>query len=284
MVQIPSEEITTKEVLDWKGMHLLHFRGSSCSQKLRIYLNLKKIDWTSHGVNLAAGKNYSEWFLGINPKGLSPVLVDDGRVEIESNDILEYLEKKFPERPLISQDTQMQIRELLKEEDDLHEDIRNIAYYYMFGGLGKKNSKALEKFENYKSSNENLDRLKMKEVEFYKNFSKVGITDIAIKNSLSKFCKSYEKYESLLNSHEYLMGDKLTLLDIAWFIYSYRLHVSGFPFKFRFPNVSKWFNNLYSRNEFSREVNDPVLYKLIRLYARISTSLKGKSIKKLLPQ
>ena len=283
MVQIPSGEIKTKEILDWKGIHLFHFRGSSCSQKLRIYLNLKKINWTPHSVNLAAGKNYSDWFLGINPKGLIPVLVDDGHVEIESNDILEYLEKKFPGESLSLPSNQLQIKKLLKEEDDLHEDIRNIAYRYMFGGLGKKGSKDLENFENYRSSNEKLDRLKKKEVEFYKNFSKEGITDEAIKNSLSKFCKCYVKYDSHLNEHKYLMGDDLSILDIAWFIYSYRLYISGFPFKDRFPNISKWFHNLYSRNEFFREVNDPGLFKVIRFYARVSTSLRGKSIKRLLP-
>ena len=79
------------------------------------------------------------------------------------------------------------------------------------------------------------------------------------------------------------MGDDLSILDIAWFIYSYRLFISGFPFKDRFPNISKWFHNLYSRNEFFREVNDPGLFKVIRFYARVSTSLRGKSIKRLLP-
>ena len=42
MTTIPSEQIKTREILDWKGLHLLNFRTSSCSQKLRIYLNLKK--------------------------------------------------------------------------------------------------------------------------------------------------------------------------------------------------------------------------------------------------
>ena len=77
MTTIPSEQIKTKEILDWKGLHLLNFRTSSCSQKLRIYLNLKKISWTSHSVNLAAGKNYTEWFLGINPKEHDIRFVED---------------------------------------------------------------------------------------------------------------------------------------------------------------------------------------------------------------
>ena len=170
MTTIPSEQIKTKEILDWKGLHLLNFRTSSCSQKLRIYLNLKKISWTSHSVNLAAGKNYTEWFLGINPKGLIPVLVDDGHVEIESNDILMYLEKKYPQNPLVDESEIENMNNLLKDEDDLHEDIRNIAYRYMFGGLGKKSSKGLEVFKNYKSSNSELDTLKMKEVEFYETY------------------------------------------------------------------------------------------------------------------
>ena len=101
MPQLDEKEIRTREVLDWKGLHLLHFAGSSCSQKTRIFLNLKGVAWESHPVNLAAQKNYTPWFLGINPRGLVPVLVHDGRVIIESNDILAYLEEIFPEPPLI---------------------------------------------------------------------------------------------------------------------------------------------------------------------------------------
>ena len=282
MVRIPSDQIKSKEILNWKGVHLFHFRGSSCSQKLRIYLNLKGISWTPHSINLASGKNYSEWFLGINPKGLVPVLVDDGHVEIESNDILEYLEKKFPENSFSSTKSNSEIKLLLKEEDDLHEDIRNIAYRYMFGGLGTKQPKKLKKYEQYKSPDQELDQLKMKEVEFYENFGKYGITNNAVKNSLLRFSECYERYESLLKHQSFFTGNDLSLVDIAWFIYSYRLFISGYPFDTRFPLVSKWFQKLYSRKEFFKEVNDPLLFKLIRLYARISTSISGKSISKML--
>ena len=282
MVKIDSNDINTKEILEWKGLHLLHFRGSSCSQKLRIYLNLKKINWTAHSINLASGKNYTKWFLGINPKGLIPVLIDNGHVEIESNDILMYLENKYPDNTLSISSNLININEFLNEEDDLHEDIRNIAYRYMFGGLGKKNQNALKKFKDHKSFSDELDKLKMNEVEFYTNFGKKGITDEAIKKSLSKFMSCYRKYESLLSNHKYLTGNSLSLVDIAWFIYTYRLFISGFPFKDQFPNVSSWFHRLYSRNEFYREVNDPWMFKMIRFYARFSTLLTGKSIKNLL--
>ena len=222
--------------------------------------------------------------LGINPEGLIPVLVDDGHVEIGSNYILMYLEKKYPQNPLFDDHEEENMNTLLKDEDVLHEDIRNIAYRYMFGGLGKKSSKGLEVFKNYKSSNSELDKLKMKEVEFYETYDKEGITDDAVKQSLVKFCERYDKFEGRLTNQKYLMGDKLSLLDLAWFIYSYRLYVSGFPFRKLYPHVSNWFHNLYSQNEFYKEVNDPLILKLIRQYAKITTVLNGRSIKALMPK
>ena len=77
-------------------MHVLHYAGSTCSQKLRIFLNLKGIGWQSHPIDLSKHENYWPWFLGINPRGLVPVLVHDGKVHIESNDIITYLEAAFP--------------------------------------------------------------------------------------------------------------------------------------------------------------------------------------------
>jgi len=101
MVQLVDGDIKTREVLDWKGVHVLHFMGSSCSQKLRIFLNLKGIEWQSHIVDLFTNENFRPWFLGINPRGLVPVLVHDGAVHIESNDIIAYLEKTFPTPKLV---------------------------------------------------------------------------------------------------------------------------------------------------------------------------------------
>ena len=96
MVQLADVDIKTREVLDWQGVHVLHHPLSSCSQKLRIFLNLKGVAWESHVIDLLANENLNEWFLGINPRGLLPVLVHDGAVHIESNDILIYVDGAFP--------------------------------------------------------------------------------------------------------------------------------------------------------------------------------------------
>ena len=85
-----------------EGSALFHFSGSSCSQKLRIYLNLKDIAPSLHSVNLVKHENETDWYMGINPRGLVPTLIDNGKVIIESNDIITYLETKFPSPALTS--------------------------------------------------------------------------------------------------------------------------------------------------------------------------------------
>ena len=283
MVKLKSENIQTKEILEWKGIHLLNFANSSCSQKLRIYLNLKNIDWKSHEVNLATGQNYSNWFLGINPNGLVPVLVDDGDVEIESNDILIYLEKKYPSPKLIYEIDTTKIEKELLEEDDLHVDIRNIAYRYMFNGLGKKSSKKLNNFEKHEfKADSELIKKKNKEIEFYRNYGESGITDEAIKESLKKFDQKYQKFNKQLGVSKFLKGDEISILDIAWFIYTYRLYISGFPFREKYPNVLRWYVLLFSRKEFRKELNDNLLFKILRFIALIRASIAGKTIKKLM--
>ena len=75
MVQLVDSDIKTREVLGWKGVHVLHFAGSSCSQKLRIFLNLKDIHGCRTSSICRANENIQPWFLGINPRGLVPVLM-----------------------------------------------------------------------------------------------------------------------------------------------------------------------------------------------------------------
>src|SRR5271169_5510275 len=135
LVQLVESDIRNREVLSWKGVHVFHFYLSVCSQKLRIFLNLKGIPWQSHLVDLTKNENMSESFLGINPRGLVPVLVHDGAVHIESNDIITYLEKTFPEPRLIPPG-ENNVAALLKHEDDLHLDLRTLSFRFVFAPPG----------------------------------------------------------------------------------------------------------------------------------------------------
>ena len=96
---------TNDEVRTFKGLHLYHFTFSNCSQRVRIALEEKGLRWTSHHLDLAANEHATPEYRTINPNGVVPTLVHDGRVYIESNDIISYLDEAFPEPPLTPTDT-----------------------------------------------------------------------------------------------------------------------------------------------------------------------------------
>ena len=283
MTQLHRDEIRTKEVLEWKGIHLLHFSNSSCSQKTRIFLNLKGIEWVSHPVNLATDENYSDWFLGINPRALVPVLVDDGEVHIESNDILQYLEKKFPEPSLIPNEYIELISTLLTEEDDLHIDIRNISFRFLFGNKArKKKTSSIKKLEEDSGTIQGKeDSHKAKELTFYKDFNEDGITDESVIQSVSKFKKIYDGFESVLTKQPYLLGTQISLLDIAWFIYTHRLFLSGYPFKKLHPKVLQWYKHLLHKKDFSKEIQEPTVLKALRSATRVQDKIAGTVLSKI---
>ena len=158
MVQLLDSDIKTREVLDWKGVHLIHYMGSSCSQKVRIFLNLKGIDWESHTIDLLANENVEPWFLGINPRGLAPVLVHNGAVHIESNDIIQYLENVFPEPRLIPAGHEKEVAALLKHEDDLHLDLRTLSFRFVFNPPGPP--KTPEQLRKYRTNGTGTIRAK----------------------------------------------------------------------------------------------------------------------------
>ena len=148
MVMLKDSDIQTKEVLSWTGLHLFHFSGSTCSQKTRIFLRLKGIKWTSHHLNLAAKEHLKPYYMGINPRGLVPALIHDGKVIIESNDILTYLEEAFPEPALIPASKAEDLQAMLKREDDLHLDIRALTMRFVFPSfLTKRPEKDITAYE-----------------------------------------------------------------------------------------------------------------------------------------
>ena len=66
---------------------------SGASWRLRIALNLKKIEYKYEAINLVKGEQKSEEFMKKNPTGLVPVLEIDGHMLTESMAIMEYLEE-----------------------------------------------------------------------------------------------------------------------------------------------------------------------------------------------
>jgi glutathione S-transferase len=281
MVQLVNGDIKTREVLDWKGVHVLHFMGSSCSQKLRIFLNLKGIEWQSHIVDLFTNENFRPWFLGINPRGLVPVLVHDGAVHIESNDIIAYLERAFPAPKLIPAGHDNEVAALLRHEDDLHLDLRTLSFRFVFDRPGPP--KPAEALASYAANGSGTvqgaaDRDKQTQIEFWQRAAKEGFTDQAARASAQKFRVAFDALEQRLATQPYLLGATLSVLDIAWFIYANRLALGGYPIARLHPRLGAWFGKLAARPEFAKEVAMPPETKERIEATRRTHAQAGKSL------
>ena len=77
-----------------------YFR-SSAAYRVRIALNLKGVDYESRQVDLRAGDQRSAEYRALNPQGLVPMLDIDGHRLTQSLAIINYLDLRYPNQPLI---------------------------------------------------------------------------------------------------------------------------------------------------------------------------------------
>ena len=222
-MQLDDSDIKTREVTQWQGLHLLHYDLSSCSQKVRILIGELDIDYVSHPVNLMRDEQRTDWYLGINPRGLVPVLVHDGVVHVESNDIIEYLDRHFAKAGSsllpVTDAEQQQMRELMELEDKLHPDLRTVTFTYLAP-----------------DPSDHAPNLARDDFGY-----------------ISRFHDACELLNNTLQDQPYLLGERMALADISWFITLHRLNLAGYPFRDH-PNLQAYFERIAGREAFRKEV------------------------------
>jgi maleylacetoacetate isomerase len=85
-------------------MKLYGYFRSSATYRVRIALNLKKLPYEAVPVHLVSGAQLTPEFQRLNPQSLVPVLEDEGQLLTQSLAIIEYLDERHPEPPLLPSD------------------------------------------------------------------------------------------------------------------------------------------------------------------------------------
>ena len=115
---------------------LHHAWRSSASRRVRLCLEEKNLAYESRLVDLEKLEHHSPEYLKINPNGVVPALIHDGRSLHESGTICEYLDEVFPEPPLRPADAwgRAEMRNWIRHIDGL---IGNLIIFNWVHGLAK---------------------------------------------------------------------------------------------------------------------------------------------------
>ncbi len=80
---------------------LYDYWRSSAAYRVRIALNLKGVDYDTRPADLREGEQQSADYRALNPQGLVPMLEIDGQKLTQSLAIINYLDLRYPNQPLI---------------------------------------------------------------------------------------------------------------------------------------------------------------------------------------
>jgi glutathione S-transferase len=199
-------------------LELYHSVNSVCAQKVRVVLAEKGLEYREHLMTLR-GDQFDPGYMKLNPAGVVPTLVHDGRPVIESSVILYYLDEVFPAPPLMPDDPHERaaVRQYNKLVDEyVHTSCMTLtfatAFRPSFAGLSG------EQIEQRLSKSPLKKRTEIKR-------------DVALSGLDSKYAKeALEYHQQLLGRMEqslargpWLAGKAFSLADAAVIPYILRL-------------------------------------------------------------
>jgi len=204
-------------------LELYHFHLSVCSQKVRLCLAEKQLEWHGHHVDLMKFENTRVDYVAINPNGVVPTLVHDDRVVIESTVINEYLDDKFSECPLRPKDpwARAQMRTWIKLEDDTG-----------LPNIGTLTLQRLIKPQLLRRSEQAMERMvaehpDAERARAHQMLVEHDIPDDVLGAAESKLATVLDRMEAALTEGRWLAGADYSLADIAWLPFIDRMTLLG---------------------------------------------------------
>jgi glutathione S-transferase len=212
---------------------------STCSQRVRFVLAQKGLAYTDKRIHLEKGEHLTPEYLEINPNGLLPALVHDGRAIVDSSVINEYLEEVFPEVALIPKNPyeRARMRAWVQYLDEVMTPaIRYPSFQKFFGGgLRAMSPEQREAFAN---------RLPLRK-HFASEIGSEGFPQKKLDDAMERIQQSLRRMETALKKTQWISHIDLTLADIAMMPSIVRLEDLGLASLWAdMPNIADWYARL----------------------------------------
>ena len=227
----------------------LYDNGNSvCAQKVRVALNEKRLDWRRHAMTLR-GDQFDPQYMKLNPNGVVPTLVHEGRVVTESSVILYYLDEAFPQPPLMPSQPleRAKVRRVNKLIDEY---VHNACVILTFGTAFRSRYAGMtgEQIE------QSMAKSPLKKRTEYKR-------DVALHGLESKYAReAFESYDKLLDLIDragggWLAGGEFSIADIAALPYVLRLELLRMSRLWDDrPAVAAWYKRVLARPSVKQEI------------------------------
>ena len=229
---------------------LHHAWRSSASRRVRLCLEEKGLAWEGHVVDMEKLEHHSPEYLKINPNGVVPSLIHDGRPLYESGTICEYLDETFPEPPLRPADAygRATMRNWIRHAD---ERIGNLIIFNWVHGLAKVASKWSDE-----ELAERLKRVPSRErQEAWIRAARKPYTEEERAAARAKLVEMLGRMEAALAGAAWLAGERYSIADIALVPFVKRIEEEVAPDAVtaaRHPRVARWWQAIQARPAFAR--------------------------------
>lgn len=251
---------------------LYHADYSTCSQKVRIALAEKGLSYQSKLISFRKEEQVSAAYLQINPNGVVPTLVHDGEVIVDSSVILEYLDEAFPEITLSPSNLigRAKMRSWLRFMEEVPtKAIRIPSFEQIF-------LPTLRLIKSKKSFDKSQIKRTIRHGFYGKMNQGGGFEAKEISNSVYELRATVSRINDALESAPWILGEKLTLVDISLAPLIDRAEDMGMTYLWDdMPRVSDWLKRLQSRASFQA-----AFYKKSRISERLEFKLAVSSARK----
>jgi glutathione S-transferase len=248
---MPQIETKNENVQQLAGLHLYHDPLSSCAMRVRIVLAEKKLPWQSHVIDLAKMEHATPEYQSINPNGLVPTLIHDGRTYIESIDIIQYLDEVGAVPSLTPPDPKEQTdcRSLTASADGTQVALKTLTHEFLFRGSGRYLGEEVQK--KFATAHRNAWLVDFKRAFAAGDAKWQG----QVAAALVKMNGHFLDLDQRLATNEWLVGGSFTLADVAWTPQVHRMSLMEWPMA-SYPHLSRWYAQLQKRPSFQEAVVD----------------------------
>lgn len=226
---------------------------SPCSQKVRIVLAEKHLNWDKIDVDLPGKANLSADYLALNPLGVVPTLVEDGKPVIESSIIAEYLEDRYPDPGLRPDDPfrVAQMRYWMKHVDNkVHPSCGALQWPLVMADKLRSLSAA--------EQDRIIDQVPEKpRRERQRRLLKLGYDAPDVLDAVGVYEKTIADLDTLLATQPWIAGEAFSLADAAMAPYFQTLYQFGWSDWYASrAHVADWYARCRARESYQRAVAD----------------------------